>query len=235
MRGYGLLALGLMAIVVGVVGLFIVTPAVTAPQGQGAWGPGGMMGGAQMSGMMGGPVDSSATPIGMDRASSAAGNYVAGFNNPNLQLGEVMEFASNYYAQVVEKDTGVHAFELLVDKNSGAVFPEMGPNMAWNTKYGMMGGMMGGGRGFGQTASPKMSVSPEQAQALARQYLKNQGLPLDVDMPDQFYGYYTLHTLRDGAVEGMLSVNGYTGEIWYHTWHGPFIREQQPTAVGDRR
>ena len=24
-------------------------------------------------------------------------------------------------------------------------------------------------------------------------------------------------------IEGVLSVNGYTGEVWYHTWHGPFI------------
>jgi len=21
----------------------------------------------------------------------------------------------------------------------------------------------------------------------------------------------------------MLSVNGYTGQIWYHTWHGAFV------------
>ena len=23
---------------------------------------------------------------------------------------------------------------------------------------------------------------------------------------------------------GMLSVNGYTGQVWYHTWHGPFVQ-----------
>ncbi len=21
----------------------------------------------------------------------------------------------------------------------------------------------------------------------------------------------------------MLSVNGYSGEVWYHNWHGPFV------------
>ena len=40
---------------------------------------------------------------------------------------------------------------------------------------------------------------------------------------DAFYGYYNLHTLRDGQIEGMLSVNGYRGGVWYHDWHGPFI------------
>jgi hypothetical protein len=25
----------------------------------------------------------------------------------------------------------------------------------------------------------------------------------------------------------MLSVDGYSGEIWYHSWHGPFIAKQE--------
>ena len=28
-----------------------------------------------------------------------------------------------------------------------------------------------------------------------------------------------------GMMGGMLSVNGYSGDIWYHTWHGMFISE----------
>ena len=44
-----------------------------------------------------------------------------------------------------------------------------------------------------------------------------------MDGTDAFYGYYTLHTLRDGQIEGMLSVNGYRGGVWYHDWHGSFI------------
>jgi len=185
-----------------------------------------MMGGwGGMSGMMGGPVAANVQPIGMERAASAARNYVAGFNDPNLELGEVMEFAANYYAQATERDTGIHAFEMLIDKYSGAVFPEMGPNMVWNSKYGQMGGMMGR-RQAGQPAQGEMAVGPPRAQELARQYLATQGIQgLDVGEPDRFYGYYTLHTLRDGQIEGMLSVNGSTGEIWYHAWHGPFVRE----------
>ena len=47
--------------------------------------------------------------------------------------------------------------------------------------------------------------------------------PVGIDEAEAFYGYYTLHILKNGQVEGMLSVNGYTGAVWYHTWHGPFL------------
>jgi hypothetical protein len=29
------------------------------------------------------------------------------------------------------------------------------------------------------------------------------------------------------AIVGMLSVNGYTGQIFLHTWHGNFIEESE--------
>jgi hypothetical protein len=35
--------------------------------------------------------------------------------------------------------------------------------------------------------------------------------------------YYTLHTYTGDKVSGMLSVNGYTGKVWYHSWHGAFV------------
>ncbi|MCL5959190.1 MAG: hypothetical protein M1358_07700 [Chloroflexi bacterium] len=225
MRAKGLFIAGLAAFLIGVGGLFVASRVVAAPLSGTArgFGYGGMTGMSGMAGMMGGPAAANATPIGVERAVTTAQNYVTGSGNRNLKLDEVMEFAGNYYAQVVEQDTGMHAFEMLVDKYTGAVFPEMGPNMVWNVKYGMMRGMMGRwSLGWSQTTS--MPIDPTRAQDLARQYLKTQGLRLDVDEPDEFYGYYTLHTLRDGEIEGMLSVNGYSGEIWYHTWHGPFIQ-----------
>ncbi len=239
MRARRLLVLGLVALATGILGLLFVGPATVAPGAPGGWGfgPGGTMGGRGgmmgipgMAGMMGGPVDAAAPPIGIDRAGAAARDYIARFGNPNLELSEVMEFGANYYAQAVERDTGIHAFELLIDKYSGAAFPEMGPNMVWNAKYGMMGGMMGGRR-FGQASPADMPIGPERAQELARRYLETQGLRLDLEEPDRFYGYYTLHTLRNGEVEGMLSVNGYTGQVWYHVWHGPFIQEQWRLAA----
>ncbi len=40
-------------------------------------------------------------------------------------------------------------------------------------------------------------------------------------------GYYTVHTLKNGKIYGMLGVNGYTGQVWYHTWHGDFLRMKE--------
>jgi hypothetical protein len=36
-------------------------------------------------------------------------------------------------------------------------------------------------------------------------------------------GYYTLDVNRDDQPVGMLSVNGYTGAVWPHTWHGKLL------------
>ncbi len=161
------------------------------------------------------------TPISMDQAVEAAQRYLAAYGNPDLALTEVMEFTNHFYAEVVEKSTGVHAFELLINRYSGAVYPEPGPNRMWNTKYGHMGGMMGG---WWSRPSGKMAVTPEQARMNAQKWLDG-NLPgrTAADEVDAFYGYYTIHVLQDDQVVGMLSVNGYTGQVWYHTWHGDFV------------
>ena len=197
-------------------------------------GPGGMMGGGggmMGPGMMGGggSYNPQATPITLDQAAEAVGRYLNAYGR-GLTLKEVMEFTQNFYAEIEEEDTGIHAMELLVDKYSAQVYPEMGPNMMWNTKYGMMAGMMGGYSGGRPTAS--MSITPEQARTLAQEFLDAYPPGLTVAGADPFYGYYTLHTLRQGQVEGMLSVNGYTGAVWYHTWHGPFLRMKESQGEG---
>jgi hypothetical protein len=74
----------------------------------------------------------------LDDARTAFERAVEGFGNPNLEVGEVMEFSNNYYAEVEEKDTGIGAMELLLNRPGSRVYPEPGPNMMWNTKYGMM-------------------------------------------------------------------------------------------------
>jgi hypothetical protein len=45
----------------------------------------------------------------------------------------------------------------------------------------------------------------------------------NVTSVDAYPGDYTLDTLADGKVAGMLSVNATTGAVWYHTWHGSFV------------
>ena len=150
-----------------------------------------------------------------------------------------MEFDNQFYADVKEKSTGIFAFQLLVNKWTGAVVSEPGPNMMWNTRYGrmgmgMMGGMMGspgwgwGGRGGyrgWQDPTREMNVTPEQARRNAQEFLDAR-LPgtRAEDSVDPYYGYYTIDVMKNGKVYGMLGVNGYTGWVWYHEWHGKFVR-----------
>ena len=191
---------------------------------------------------MGGDSGSGSHPTGqrltVDQAQAKVSDYLTSNydNAADLKVAEVMEFEHGFYALIQETSTGVGAFELLIDPYSGNVAPEYGPNMMWNTKYGRMaqlgqagtemtGGMMRGYDWSGQNqkeASADMPVKPEEAVKYAQEYLDKQNPGMTAEtQPDKFYGYYTLHFLdKDGKVEGMVSVNGYTGRVWYHTWHG---------------
>jgi hypothetical protein len=194
--------------------------------GQG-YGP-GMMGGTGMMGGRGmmpawGTGSAQTQPINsLDEARQAFQRYIDATGNTNFALDDVMQFQWNYYAIVKDTSTGQGAFELLANPQTGAVFPEMGPNMMWNTEYGHMAGIgMMGGYWPRTTADP--TVAADQAQQIAQQWLDRYQPGSATEAPDTFPGYYTLHITKDGAITGMLSVNAYTGQVWYHTWHGAFI------------
>jgi hypothetical protein len=189
----------------------------------GAFGT-GMMGRSQGGACGGYTAPQGGATIPMDEALSAANRYVDGLGTKGLEVGEVMEFERNFYALVVEKESGIGAMELLVDRSTGAVGPEMGPNMMWNAKYGMMAGGERRGMMGGYTASGEMRLSPEDAAKAAQNWL-------DANLPgrqagdaDPFHGYYTFHFMKDGQIDGMLSVNGSSGDVWFHGWHGEFLQ-----------
>jgi hypothetical protein len=189
------------------------------------WGGfGGMMGGGMMRGYGFNPAPN-AKALSLDDAVSRAQQYAAAFGNSDLQLDEVEEYAWNFYGVVKEKSTGTGAFQFIIDKYTGAVYPEMGPNMMWNLKYAPMAGMMGS---LYSTAPGAMSVSEAQARANAEQFLQANlpGVTVE-EKADKFYGYYNFDALKDGKTYGMLSVNGYTGAVWYHTWHGDWIATKE--------
>ena len=156
--------------------------------------------------------------VDINGADEVAERYLDSLNAPDLAVGELMEFENNFYIVYYEKSTDVGAFEMLIDKVSGRIFPEYGPNMMWNTKYGH-GGMMHGYPRYGE-----VTVDEEEAIDLSNQFLSEVYPGSSAEDVHPFYGYYTLHTVRDGEIFGMLSVNQYTGEVWYHNWHGGYIR-----------
>lgn len=193
----------------------------------------GSMGNRMMGdwGMMGGwtpPVNllPAGQPLTFDSAVTVANAYLSTWGaNPTLKLGEVMEFTQNFYAQAIESSTGRAAFEFLIDPTNGAVWPEPGPNMMWNLRYGMMNNHMGIYTN-GTDRGENMKVSPDKAREYAQAFLdRTQPNTKISDDATAFYGYYTLDFSREGKVVGMLSVNGYTGEVWLHTWHGDFVKE----------
>ena len=190
-------------------------------------------------GMMGyGPIGAGEPVRDLVTAQSQAESFA---DRLDLRVGEVMQFTNNFYAELLD-DGGKLATEVLVDPSTGAVWFEYGPAMMWNTDYGMMtgfdqqgggmmmgGGMMGGGP-FGdptweptQGSSDEPTVSAVDAERIVDEWLAGEGPNLHADDPEAFPGYYTLPVLRNDRISGMVSVNGYTGALWYHWWHGRFL------------
>jgi len=166
--------------------------------------------------------------ITMDYAVQLFKNYLTALHNPNLALDEVEEYQNNFYAAYYEMNTGIFAFQMVIWKTGstwtggyggmmgggytmmyGVVMPEPGPNMVWNQRYRMMGGMMG----FYSQPTGSMSVTRDQAKMLAQQYLDSNYLGTSAGDVDTYYGYYNVDVLQNGNTFGMLSVNGYTGQV----------------------
>ncbi|MEU0312267.1 hypothetical protein [Nocardioides sp. NPDC006273] len=195
-------------------GAWLITHDEDDGRGFGRWGGTGMpmMGGSAESRWLAGdrdPVDDLAEA--RDRAEDFAETL-----GPGLRVGEVMRFTNNYYAELEETD-GAKATEVLVDASTGAVQLEFGPAMMWNTRYGMMA----------RPGAPAR-LSAEQARATAQAWADDHE-GLTVAEPEAFPGYYTLHTLQDDRIEGMLSVSAVTGAVWYHSWHGEFQEMSEGT------
>lgn len=85
-----------------------------------------------------GPSNNSGAPLESAQVISRVSAFLDELNNPDLEIGVLNENSNNFYVAIQEKGTGVYAFNLLVDKMTGAIYAEPGPNMMWNAKYGFM-------------------------------------------------------------------------------------------------
>ena len=182
----------------------------------------------------------SGTGLTINDAATIAQSYVTQLGNSNLSVSEVDEYSQCFYAQVVEKNTGAGAFELTINKTSGAVSAEQGAMMEWNTKYGIdskgmmgyltvgtSGGMMGTGgmmtwlRG---TPTTNMVVTMDQAKTDAQQFLNTNYHGTTVGQTTTFYGYYEMQVLKGTNYYGMMTVNGQMGQVLYCSWLGTFMQ-----------
>lgn len=229
--GAGLLGLGLLSVVFA----------------QGMMG--GMMGGGM--GMMN-TYAASSRPISQDEARRRAEGFAARYGQ-GVKIRDFMMFTDNFYVQVVNAKSGAGLGELLVDRYTGVVQPEYGPNMMWNSRFGMGGsGMMGSGMNGQQNQPGMMGDQTQQAQqgqgmmGTAPNSSNQIAQPVRYNLASAqklaatfvagylptgkvlegfaFPGYYTFDFGRK-AIEGMLSVNAYTGEVCVHGWHGLFLGE----------
>ncbi|MCS4541513.1 MAG: PepSY domain-containing protein [Euryarchaeota archaeon] len=147
----------------------------------------------------------------VNKAKEIAENYLKA--NSNLKIDEIIEFIAQFEVEVKEKDTGMHAFEFLVDKYTGNIIPEMGPNMMWNTKYGHMA--------YGYNVP--MSIAGNQAMEILENFIKQNNLGISVGDPEVYYGFYEFHGKKDGKTVAQINVNGYTGQILFENWHGQVL------------
>ena len=191
-----------------------------------------------MSGMMlvsgGNPYRQDGRMLHMEDAISIATQYLSFLGNADLALDRIEEWEFNFCAIVKEASPSQYkAFELLIDKWTGSVSPGMGPDMAWNQKYaGMMNSIMENGSGHmnrreRRMTQPNITVDANAAVEAARQFLAQRFTRQFTlsGLAETFYGYYCFNVNDEKGVRyGRLAVNGVTGQVWYHTWHGNFIR-----------
>lgn len=198
--------------------------------GYGGYGPGGMgmspggmgmMGGGMMGGTMMRILAPDAEPLD-DAELRARLDAAARTFGPDVAVDDVMPFTDHTYAQFVGPD-GVGLAEVLVDRYSGVVTPEPGPNTMWNLRTGM-----GSGMGFGpdvrggQPGTSGERYDPTEARELAATFLAGYLPGAEILAGQTFPGYVTFDYGRDGRIDGMLSVHLGSGQVWSHTWHGAY-------------
>ena len=221
-----------------------------------------------------GPTNTSGIPLDNSKALSRVSSFLDTLNNSDLGIGVLSENNNSFYVAIQEKSTGVYAFDLLVDKMTGAIYAEPGPNMVWNTKYGFMQlfgmGMnsnqfnmqsmspMGSNdndnsRGMSNGQSPMnmnsqsnsmgtmmtkiahiqvnpfattmMSISNNDVTQIAQQFLDTNSPNSSIEKIRMYYGYYTIDVSQNGKVDSSLAINGYTGQMWFKTWHDGIVNQ----------
>ncbi len=175
----------------------------------GRWNvPGPGMGGGMVGGMMGRRVWLAGDGVAVQGIAQARARATLAGSGRGLRPGEVMQFNENFYVELKDA-AGRPATEVLVNPTDGSVSTEQGPAMMWNS------------------GSWEAAVSSDRARAVADDWLRV-NLPGQATVADVkgFPGYYTIDTESGGTIVGMLSVNALTGAVWYHTWHGNFVTEE---------
>ena len=186
-------------------------------------GGGGMMGG-RMRGPAGYQLGCGFNPGFIASTPTEAAQAAAAFLDETfwadraLTVQQALTFSNHYALVVTEADTGDGAMVLLVDRVTGVVSPESGSNMMWNGRYDTRGGGMYGGA---VTRPDEMPITTADARQAAEQFAQQYAPDARIVGVTSFYGHHTVALDRSGQ-RLMLSVDGFSGQVWYHSWHGSF-------------
>jgi hypothetical protein len=194
------------------------------PDGNYSYGP-GMMNNSRYNysygpGMMGNMMAlyyPGSKPITQDEALRNMQSFATQYGS-NVKVEDLMAFSSNYYAVVKDTGSNQDIAEIIVDRYSGSTSPEPGPNMMWNTLSGA-----------GRTRTEGAEYNLAEAENLTKDFLGGYLPEAQIIESKEMPGYYTFDFGRQD-IEGMLSVNAYNGQIWVHTWHGPYVGRVNTTS-----
>ena len=179
--------------------------------GYGMAGAGGMV-----SRMMGSTVSQGdlnmLNPINSAQEARAAIQSFIDMSSSSLQISELWEYGTAYMAELSDMN-GAMAFDVIADKFTGAVGPEMGLSMMMNASYA---------KGIYKTSrfGKKLTVSEEQATATAQNFVNANGLGYALGTPEDYPGYYKFHTTDSHGFGLEIMVNGYNGTIWMNSLLG---------------
>lgn len=151
-----------------------------------------------------------ALPLSEDEVIGRINDYALQYGD-SVAVEDVMFFSNNVYAILVDKTTGDGLTEILLNRYTGTIGLEPGPNIVWNTRLNHPI----------STLLPAI-YSENEARNLAIAFLNGYLPGATVLASKQFSGYYTFDFGRND-VEGMLSVHARNGDIWVHTWHGQYL------------
>ncbi len=184
----------------------------TGGTGYGMGGAGGMLGGMMGNTIAQGYLDI-LTPVEAPTDAAAAVDAFIANTNSDLAISEMWEYETAFKAELSDT-TGARAFDLMLDKFTGAVIPEMGMSLMMNASFG---------RGLYRMPKfgKRLILPPEQATTIAQTFIDNNGLGYTLGAPETYPGFYKFHTTDEFGGFGMdIMVNGYRGGVWMNTLLG---------------
>ena len=148
-------------------------------------------------------------------ATTAIQNFVSSAGS-NLQISAIWEYQAVYKAELSDT-TGEKAFDVLADKLTGVVLPEMGFSMMMNASWGKQ---LQKTSMFGRN----LVLTADQAIAAAQAFVNKNVNVINYTLaaPETYPGYYKFHTtnLTTGKPGVDIMVNGYNGKIWMNSQLG---------------